>query len=188
MEQGLPIRCRAEEATAQLRRLLAGMPFLAERPWQEVGWGQMRIELLSLWRIELLLEPDRTTTAAPGSPQKIVVSRVERAAAPDGRCWVYGCQRDDWTLGPDSRLVEPLEFLSAEQRLALTEELRHAVCWPEPLAEKPATAGGLATPLVLPERIRSRRPTRRPAQRPDRRHKPRPDNLHPIAFPSGFSG
>ena len=188
MEQGLPIRCRAEEVAGQLHLVVAGLPFLAERSWQEVGWGRLGIELLSLWRIELLLEPDRTTTAAPGSPQKIVVSRVERAAAPDSRCWVYGCQRDDWTLGPDSRLVEPLEFLSAEQRLALTEELRNAVCWPEPLAEKPATAGGLATPLVLPERIRSRRPTRRPARRPVRRHTPRPDHPHPIACPSGFSG
>ena len=89
MEQDLPIRCRAEEVTAQLRPVLAGMPFLAERSWQEVGWGRMRIELLSLWRIELLLEPDLTAIAALYSPDDLGLSRVERAAAPDGRCWVY---------------------------------------------------------------------------------------------------
>jgi hypothetical protein len=160
MEQRLPIRCRAEEATAQLRLLLAGMPFLAERPWQEVGWGRMRIELLSLWRIELLLEPDRTTTAAPGSPQKIVVSRVEQAAAPDGRCWVYGCQRDDWTLGPESHVVEPLQFLSAEERSALEVLLRGARCWPEPISAEPQ-----APVVVQEERIRPKRRRQRLARR-----------------------
>ena len=118
-----------------------------------VGWGRLGIELLSLWRIELLLEPDRTTTAAPGSPQKIVVSRVERAAAPDSRCWVYGCQRDDWTLGPDSRLVEPLEFLSGQERQALMEILQQATCWPEPFAANRATAWALAPAPALPEPI-----------------------------------
>jgi hypothetical protein len=187
VEQGLPFRCRAEEVADQLRLVVAGLPFLAERPWQEIGWGLMRIELLTLWRIALLLKP---SGSAGGLDMGL--AWVDRAAAPDGRCWEYGCQRDDWTLGPDSRLVEPLEFLSAEQRLALTEELRHAVCWPEPLAAKPATAGGFATPLVLPlvlpDRIRSRRPPRRAAQRPMRRQKPQPHDPYPIMFPSGLSG
>ncbi len=60
MEEHLPIRCRAEEVTGQLRLVVAGLPFLADRSWDEVGWGRMRIELLSLWRVELLLEPNRT--------------------------------------------------------------------------------------------------------------------------------
>ena len=107
MEQGLPIRCRAEEVAGQLHLVVAGLPFLAERSWQEVGWGRLGIELLSLWRIELLLEPDRTTAAAPGSPQNIVVSRVERAAAPDGRCWVYGCQRETGRWGPTAVWLSP---------------------------------------------------------------------------------
>ncbi len=187
MEQGLPIRCRAEEVADQLRLVVAGMPFLAERPWQEVGWGLMRIELLTLWRIALLLKPKGSAGVLD-----MGLAWVDRAAAPDGRCWEYGCQRDDWTLGPDSRLVEPLEFLSAEQRLALTEELQHAVCWPEPLAAKPATAGEhappLVLPLVLPDRIRSRQPARRAAQRPVRRKKPQPHDPYPIMFPSGLSG
>lgn len=160
MEQGLPIRCRAEEVTAQLRLVLAGMPFLAERPWQEVGWGRMRIELLSLWRIELLLEPDLMVMAAPNSTGDVALSRVERAAAPDCRCWVYGCQRDDWTLGPASRVVEPLQFLSAEERSALAVLLRGATCWPEPISAE------LQVPVVLlEERIRPKRRRQRQARR-----------------------
>jgi hypothetical protein len=160
MEQSLPIRCRAEEATAQLRLLLAGMPFLAERSWQEVGWGRMRIELLSLWRIELLLEPDLMAMAAPDCTGDVALSLVERAAAPDGRCWVYGCQRDDWTLGPESHVVEPLQFLSAEERSALEVLLRGARCWPEPIS-----AEAQAPVVVQEERIRPKQRRQRLARR-----------------------
>ena len=62
MEEHLPIRCRAEEVAEQLRLVVRGLPFLADRSWEEVGWGRMRIELLSLWRVELLLEPGGTAT------------------------------------------------------------------------------------------------------------------------------
>ena len=161
MEQDLPIRCRAEEVTAQLRLVLAGMPFLAERSWQEVGWGRMRIELLSLWRIELLLEPDCTAIAAPYSPDDLGLSRVERAAAPDGRCWVYGCQRDDWTLGPASQVVEPLQFLSAEERSALAVLLRGASCWPEPISAEPQAPVVLLEERISPKRRRQRQARRR---------------------------
>ena len=127
MEERLPIRCRAEEVTGQLRLVVAGLPFLADRSWGEVGWGRMRIELLSLWRVELLLKPDRTGIQSQAQTQErageSLLSRVERADAPDGRCWDYGCQRDDWTLGPDSRLVEPLQILSAEERIALVSRV-----------------------------------------------------------------
>lgn len=40
--------------------------------------------------------------------------------------WTYGCQRDDWTLGPDSRVVTPVDLLTAEQRAALQQRLEHA--------------------------------------------------------------
>ena len=178
MEQGLPIRCRAEEVADQLRLVVAGLPFLAERPWQEIGWGLMRIELLTLWRMALLLKP---RVSAGGLDMGL--TWVDRAAAPDGRCWEYGCQRDDWTLGPDSRLVEPLEFLSGEERSELESLLRDARCWPEPISGiEPKTA------LVLEDRIRSRRPPGRAAQRPVGRQKPQPHDPYPIMFPSGLSG
>jgi len=157
VEQRLPIRCRAEEVAEQLRRVVAGLPFLADRSWDEVGWGRMRIELLSLWRVELVLEPDPAEAA---DRQVMALSRVDRADAPDGRCWEYGCQRDDWTLGPDSRLVEPLQFLSSDARSALTEKLQKAACWPNPLSANPS-----APSLVLNERIRPRRSPRRTKHR-----------------------
>ena len=170
MEQGLPIRCRAEEVADQLRLVVAGLPFLAERPWQEIGWGLMRIELLTLWRIALLLKPRGSAGVLD-----MGLTWVDRAEAPDGRCWEYGCQRDDWTLGPDSRLVEPLEFLSGEERSELESLLRDARCWPEPISGiEPTTA------LVLEDRIRSRRPVCR--------HRPQPHDPYPIMFPSGLSG
>lgn len=162
MEQHLPIRCRAEEVAEQLRLVVAGLPFLAERSWDEVGWGRMRIELLSLWRVELLLEPDRTAAA---DRQVMAMSRVDRADAPDGRCWEYGCQRDDWTLGPDSSLVEPLQFLSSDERIALEELLRDARCWPEPVSTEP-----LAAVVALKERIRPKR--RRRTSKRSRAEKP----------------
>jgi len=171
MEEHLPIRCRAEEVAEQLRLVVKGLPFLADRSWEEVGWGRMRIELLTLWRVELLLEPggrsmdgkptngratgDRAPLTSAISDE-LALSLVMWAAAPDGRCWDYGCQRDDWTLGPDSRLVEPLQFLGADERSELEALLREARCWPEPIAHAP-----LAPVLVLEERIRIRRRRRR---------------------------
>ncbi len=160
MEQHLPIRCRAEEVAEQLRLVVTGLPFLADRSWDEVGWGRMRIELLSLWRVELVLEPDRTASV---NRQVMALSRVDQADAPDGRCWEYGCQRDDWTLGPNSRLVEPLQFLSREECSALESLLREACCWPDALPADPAKA--MAPVLMLDERIRPRRPPRRTRRR-----------------------
>ncbi len=173
MEEHLPIRCRAEEVAGQLRLVVAGLPFLADRSWDEVGWGRMRIELLSLWRVELLLEPVRTAIKAQGRAGEVVLSRVERADAPDGRCWDYGCQRDDWTLGPDSRLVEPLQFLSSDERMALEGLLRDARCWPEPVSVEPMSAV-----MTLEERIRPKR-RRRTSKR---RRIEKPDS------PPGLSG
>ena len=165
MEEHLPIRCRAEEVAEELRLVVKGLPFLADRSWKEVGWGRMRIELLTLWRVELLLEPGgRATgaaaTAAPNVSGGVGLSRVTWAAAPDGRCWDYGCQRDDWTLGPDSRLVEPLQFLGAEERIELEALLRETRCWPAPIAHEPLAPAG-----VLEERIRPKRRRRTPRKR-----------------------
>jgi len=164
MEEHLPVRCRAEEVAEQLRLVVKGLPFLADRSWEAVGWGRMRIELLSLWRVELLLEPGGAATCGRGTSMvtssswgDVALSLVTWAAAPDGRCWEYGCQRDDWTLGPESRLVEPLQFLTAEERNRLEALLRGARCWPEPIAQEPP-----APVAVLQERIRPKRRRRRP--------------------------
>lgn len=40
--------------------------------------------------------------------------------------WTYGCQRDDWTLGPESRVITPVELLTPEQREQLQRRLMRA--------------------------------------------------------------
>lgn len=163
MDECLPIRCRAEEVAEQLRLVVRGLPFLAARSWEEVGWGRMRIELLTLWRVDLLLEPGGNAAAATRSSGDAALSLVTWAGAPDGRCWEYGCQRDDWTLGPDSRLVEPLQFLNGAERLELEQLLRAARCWPEPIS---AQAQPLTAAVVgLEQRTGPRRQRRGHARR-----------------------
>ena len=48
--------------------------------------------------------------------------------------WIYGGQRDDWTLGPESRVVTPLELLTEEQRDRLRRRLEMA---PRPWTFRP---------------------------------------------------
>ena len=48
--------------------------------------------------------------------------------------WTYGGQRDDWTLGPESRVVTPLELLTVEQRDRLRMRLESA---PRPWTFRP---------------------------------------------------
>lgn len=44
--------------------------------------------------------------------------------------WTWGCERDDWTLGPESRVMTPVDLLTAEQRQALRQRLEDAPrCW-----------------------------------------------------------
>ena len=72
------------------------------------------------WQLEIAIERDQ-------------LGALLWAQAADGRDWVYGCQRDDWTLGPDSRIVEPVALLEPKQRQQLERLLREAICWPAPL-------------------------------------------------------
>lgn len=64
------------------------------------------------------------------------VLRCEHACPPSLAvpCWWRGCERDDWTLGPESRVVDPIELLTAQQRVALRERLERAPA-PRPLPE-----------------------------------------------------
>lgn len=141
-------RTTAAEIRVAIERLLAGEAFLADRPWSEIWWGLMQLDLVSGWRIAIWIERGD-------------LGAVHAAAAPDGRDWIYGCQRDDWTLGPDAKILEPLGLLSAAQRQALEERLRRANCWP--VAEH--LHGCWTTPL---HELQQRRPPRR-ASRPPRR-------------------
>ena len=87
-------RCCAAEIQQALRALLAGEAFLADRPWSEIWWGRMRLDLASGWQLEIAIERDQ-------------LGALLWAQAADGRDWVYGCQRDDWTLGPTAASSSP---------------------------------------------------------------------------------
>jgi hypothetical protein len=113
-------RCCAAEIKIALLALLAGEAFLARRSWQEIWWGRMQLDLASGWQLHFEIEHNQ-------------LSALQWARSPDRRDWQYGCQRDDWTLGPDSQIVEPVGLLNPEQRLQLERLLRGALCWPPPL-------------------------------------------------------
>jgi hypothetical protein len=112
-------RCTAAEAQAAIERLLAGEAFRADRPWRQIWWGVMHLRLRSGWRLGIWIERD-------------ALGALHSATAPDGRDWIYGCQRDDWTLGPDSTVAEPIALLQIEQRSRLEQLLRNARCRPAP--------------------------------------------------------
>ena len=109
--------------------------------------GRLHLDLASGWQLAIEIERDQ-------------LGALLWALAPDGRDWVYGCQRDDWSLGPDSRIVEPLELLTAAQRLELEGLLRQACCWPPPLA----SSDWLVPPDSRLCTHRQRRQRRRPSQ------------------------
>jgi hypothetical protein len=140
-------RCCAAEIKLALLALLAREAFLARRSWQEIWWGRLHLDLASGWQLAIEIKRDQ-------------LGALLWALAPDGRDWVYGCQRDDWTLGPDSRIVEPLELLTAAQRLELEGLLRQACCWPPPLA----SSDWLVPPDSRLCTHRQRRQRRRPSQ------------------------
>jgi hypothetical protein len=52
-----------------------------------------------------------------------------QAQAPDGRTWAHGCQRHWDTTGD---IIEPLDGLSEQQRVALEHRLVMAAAMPEP--------------------------------------------------------
>ena len=140
-------RCCAAEIQQALLAVLAGEAFLADKPWREIWWGQMRLDLASGWQLQIDIDRDR-------------LGALMWARSPDGLDWDYGCQRDDWTLGPNSRIVEPVGLLEEEQRQALETVLRAAICWPAPrITGEPVVLASLEEPLG--KRGRSRRWRRR---------------------------
>jgi hypothetical protein len=135
-------RCCAAEIKTALLNVLAGEAFLARQSWEEIWWGRMHLDLASGWQLQLTIESDQ-------------LGQLVWALAPDGRDWEVGCQRDDWTLGPKSKIVEPVALLQPHQQRALEGFLRDACCWP-PRHQ----AMNLDGPCLLP-RVRSRRWPRR---------------------------
>lgn len=108
-QQEAPLRCHANEVMQQLRLIAAGVAdFKLAAP---VGWNTGALLKVDGWVIQLVQDGEQ-------------LALTHRAAAPDGRQWVYGCERDDWSLGPDSTIVDPLLLLEEAERQALLEVLQ----------------------------------------------------------------
>lgn len=134
----LPLRCCAVEVMQQLRLIAAGVAdFKLAAP---VGWG-----------IGALLKVDGWIIQLAGLDEDLVLTH--RATAPDGRCWAYGCERDDWSLGPDSTIVDPLLLLDQDERQALIEVLQQQAA-PALRGVFPMTA---SRPAVQPEVVVAKR-------------------------------
>ena len=58
-----------------------------------------------------------------GTPVELLHAQAPSLLVPP---WIYGGQRDDWMLGPGSRVMTPVELLTAEQRDRLRRRLEAA--------------------------------------------------------------
>jgi hypothetical protein len=58
-----------------------------------------------------------------GQPVELLHAQPPSLLVP---AWIYGGQRDDWTLGPESQVVTPVELLSDAQRDQLRRRLETA--------------------------------------------------------------
>ncbi|MEB3353130.1 MAG: hypothetical protein VKM34_02700 [Cyanobacteriota bacterium] len=104
-----PLRCHAAEVMQQLRLIAAGVAdFKLAAP---VGWNTGALLKVDGWVIQLVQDGE-------------ALALTHRAVAPDGRQWAYGCERDDWSLGPDSRIIDPLGLMAADEREQLLEVLQ----------------------------------------------------------------
>lgn len=104
-----PLRCCAAEVMQQLRLLAAGV--IDCRVAAPVEYGGGITFKANGWIIHLVLDGD-------------ALALTHRADAADGRCWVYGCERDDWSLGPNSTIIDPLLLLEQQERDELLEVLK----------------------------------------------------------------
>lgn len=76
MEERLPIRCRAEAVTEQVRLVVKGLPFLADRGWDEVDWGMTgRWAQTAAWWNRCRPEP---ISAEPHAPAVALEERIHQ--------------------------------------------------------------------------------------------------------------
>lgn len=140
-QQEEPLRCCAAEVMQMLRLIAAGVAEF--KLAASVGWNTGALLKVDGWIIQLAQHGDELVL-------------THRAAAPDGRQWVYGCERDDWTLGPDSTIIDPLLLLDQDERQALAEVLQQQAA-PAPSGVFPMTAANAAKqPEAVPSKRRKR--------------------------------
>lgn len=58
-----------------------------------------------------------------GAPVELLHAQAPSLLVPP---WIYGGDRDDWTLGPESRVMTPVELLTVAQRDQLRRRLEAA--------------------------------------------------------------
>lgn len=97
-----------------LRLIAAGLEPVEVEPY--VPSTTIAVMTASGWWLLLRLDDQ-------GEPVELTYAQAPSRLVPP---WTYGCQRDDWTLGPDSRVITPAELLTAEQRQRLRAELERA--------------------------------------------------------------
>ena len=83
-----------------------------------------------------------------------------RPTGPAPVCWSLGCERDDWTLGPDSEVVSPMDLLSASERAALVEVIAGLD------AEVPVDVCPMGPPIDAMERRAAREPKKKCGRQP----------------------
>ena len=146
-------RCTAADVAAVLRLLPAcSWQIILAHPWSSPN------ALLPLrWR--------RSRLTFRRQPGPIILWAATLPGLDGPVHWEYGCQRDDWTLGPDSQLVEPMALLSPAERQQLLEALAAADVTDQPVPVIPLFNGATLQPPAPPVQ---------PAAKPGRRRTTKP--------------
>lgn len=97
-----------------LRLIASGLEPIDAEPW---GPGvRVSIATRSGWWLIIRGDDD-------GQPVELLHAQAPSLLVP---AWIYGGQRDDWTLGPESRVITPVELLTEAQRDQLRRRLEMA--------------------------------------------------------------
>lgn len=97
-----------------LRLIAAGLEPVMVDPYRPDGL--INVSTASGWWLLLQLD-------SQAEPVELTHAQAPSMLVPP---WTYGCQRDDWTLGHDSRVITPVELLTVEQRQDLRQRLEAA--------------------------------------------------------------
>lgn len=100
--------------TGLLRLIAAGLEAVEVEPYGPNR--SISITTASGWWLLLEINDE-------GSPAHLTHAQPPSFLLPP---WTYGCQRDDWTAGPDALVITPVTLLTADQRQALRERLETA--------------------------------------------------------------
>ncbi len=97
-----------------LRLIAAGLEPVMVEPYGP--YRLISVTTASGWWLTLQIDGN-------GEPVELRYAQAPSLLVPP---WTYGCQRDDWTLGPESRVITPVELLTTEQRQCLQRRLKRA--------------------------------------------------------------